>query len=534
MSASVVIRTYERREMLAPAVLSALGQTLSPREVIVVDDGSRDGTAAWLAGRFAGEPRLRVIRSERNQGAAWAANAGLAAAQGDTIAFLDSDDHWHPRFLELSLALLAAEPSASASYADYAQVWPEQALRREVRLPYPEDQRRAWLVNPFVPCLSLMLFRRDFLQRLGGFDPRWRIVHDQALLGRAVLAAANPFRHLPLPLAVRRLHGGNLIADSDAWRSEQLALVEELFARAEAGDLAALRPAAVQAVERRVAGLAEQRRRFAAPPQRSVSVVLPTRNRRALLERAIASVDAQSQRPLEIIVVDDGSTDGTPEWLASLSRPDLRSIAGDRPRGVGHARNLGWRASRGEIIAMLDDDDEWLPDYLAAVQVGFAALPEPLFVFTDCFDYRAGEPPLHVVHEGGQLYPDLVTRMLYKAFPHCSSVFALTRARLEAVGGYDESLPACEDSDLYLRLAASAGTAMPIQVERPLAMRLLHRSMADENTMIRATLRHHAMMLTKFFASAASAPYRTLAADVRRSTADSISRRLRPEAPARD
>jgi glycosyltransferase involved in cell wall biosynthesis len=215
-----------------------------------------------------------------------------------------------------------------------------------------------------------------------------------------------------------------------------------------------------------------------------------------------------------------------------LRRPDTRIIASDRPHGVGNARNLGWRAAEGEIIAMLDDDDHWLPDYLAAVRRACAMLPEPLFVFTDCFDYRAGEAPQHMVHEAGQLYPDLIARMLYDPFPHCSSIFACTRARLAAIGGYDESLWKCQDSDLYLRLLAGPGAATPVQVERPLAMRLLHRRGVEADRVAAATLQHYDALLTKFFASSAGAAYRPIEADVRAKTTIGIERRFRFEAGA--
>ena len=94
-----------------------------------------------------------------------------------------------------------------------------------------------------------------------------------------------------------------------------------------------------------------------------VSVIIPTHNRRRLLERAISSVRAQTFKDYELIVVDDGSEDSTPDLLRSL-RGQVTALFQPN-RGVAAARNLGIQGSRGELIAFLDSDDEWLNEKLA-------------------------------------------------------------------------------------------------------------------------------------------------------------------------
>src|SRR5438034_9298591 len=103
---SVIIPTYNYARYLAAAIESALAQTYAPLEIIVVDDGSTDDTLRIL-GAYGN--RLRVLR-QANQGAGAARNAGIAAARGEYVAFLDSDDLWHPRKLELQLARFASDP----------------------------------------------------------------------------------------------------------------------------------------------------------------------------------------------------------------------------------------------------------------------------------------------------------------------------------------------------------------------------------------------------------------------------------------
>src|SRR5690348_694187 len=96
-----------------------------------------------------------------------------------------------------------------------------------------------------------------------------------------------------------------------------------------------------------------------------ISVVIPTRNRWDLLSRSgLSAALMQEDVDVEIIVVDDGSTDETPARLAALEDPRVTVIRHDQPRGVAAARNRGIAAARGEWLAFLDDDDLWAPDKL--------------------------------------------------------------------------------------------------------------------------------------------------------------------------
>src|SRR5687767_14566662 len=121
---SVVIPTYNYGRYVGDAIDSALAQTRPPDEVVVVDDGSTDDTPDRLA---AYGDRIRVVR-QTNQGLSAARNAGIRAAHGDWVAFLDSDDAFHPRKLELQLGALARRPElrllATDGFHDEAAKWP--------------------------------------------------------------------------------------------------------------------------------------------------------------------------------------------------------------------------------------------------------------------------------------------------------------------------------------------------------------------------------------------------------------------------
>lgn len=162
---------------------------------------------------------------------------------------------------------------------------------------------------------------------------------------------------------------------------------------------------------------------------------------------------AQTRPAEEIIVVDDGSTDGTPEWLAE-THPDVRVIA-QKNLGASSARNAGVRASEGSFIAFLDSDDEWLPEKLAR-QVELIESDngsrEVTLCHTDEIWIRNGRrvnPMKKHRKHGGFIFE--------RALPLCiispSSVL-IRRELFDDVGYFDESLPACEDYDLWLRVTA--------------------------------------------------------------------------------
>ncbi len=182
----------------------------------------------------------------------------------------------------------------------------------------------------------------------------------------------------------------------------------------------------------------------------SFSVIVPTYNRGHLLPRALNSIAAQTQTPLEVIVVDDGSTDDT---IAILRReyPDV-VIFQETHRGVSAARNRGIQASRGDWIAFLDSDDEWLPEKLARQNAALVSTPTILLCHTEEVWVRNGvrvNPMKKHAKRGGAIFEDCL--------PLCCmspSSVVVHREVLEDVGVFDETLPACEDYDLWLRITS--------------------------------------------------------------------------------
>ncbi len=211
-----------------------------------------------------------------------------------------------------------------------------------------------------------------------------------------------------------------------------------------------------------------------------VSIVLPTYNRIRTLERAVNSVLHQSYSNFELIIVDDGSTDGTHDLVASFNDPRIRFVPLERNRGVSHARNTGIGLATGDYIAFQDSDDEWLAGKLEqqvnaarAAQADHAAV----CVFHTKIMYVAGGAP------GDR--PNMV--FCIPALPRSPSrehllraicrhnlistqTLLMTRSAVERVGGFDELLANNEDWDFAIALIRNTEAVF---LDEPLVMTYL-------------------------------------------------------------
>ena len=186
-----------------------------------------------------------------------------------------------------------------------------------------------------------------------------------------------------------------------------------------------------------------------------VSIVIPTYNRVHTLDRAIQSVLAQTFQNFELFVVDDGSTDGTVDYLKGLLGKDsrLHVLHQNENRGVSSARNIGVENSSGEWLAFLDSDDEWLPEKLER-QIQFAQQsPEIRLIHTEEIWIRD-----KVRVNASNKYAKSGGRIFKRCVDLCciAPSSAMIRRDLFAdVGLFREDFPVCEDYELWLRIAAN-------------------------------------------------------------------------------
>ena len=181
-----------------------------------------------------------------------------------------------------------------------------------------------------------------------------------------------------------------------------------------------------------------------------ISVIIPTYNRKKTLARAIQSVINQSFSPFEILIIDDGSNDGTEEWVKENFQ-NIKYIYQNN-HGVSSARNIGIENAYGDWVAFLDSDDEWLPNKLYEQVKAIESNPEMKFFHTNEIWIRNGvrvnQMKKHKKY-GGYIFEKCLD--ICRVSP--SSVL-IQKEVFDNIGVFDESLRVCEDYDLWLRITS--------------------------------------------------------------------------------
>jgi hypothetical protein len=372
MRISVIIPVYNGGKYLRQAIESAIGQTYRDVEIIVVNDGSNDaGQTRAIAQSY--QPRIRYVEQE-NRGVAGALNAGLAAMTGEIFCWLSHDDVYRPNKIERQAErFLSLGRPAAALFSNYAlidergRVIAETAMERVIG-----NKPKLALLRGCINGCTIFLPRLIF-ERLGSFDETLRYTQDYDMWKR--MAAAHRFVHMPETLVDQRMHaeqGSKSPAATEEANRLWITLTEETspadriaiagssfrFFQSQGEFLAATpyRTAAAHALRRAARCLDDMPK---------VSVVIPFYNEVAATERAIRSALAQTHRDLEVIAVDDGSSDDTGR-IEAMTAADARLRIIRQPNGgPASARNTGMRFAQGEYIAFLDADDTWTPDKIA-------------------------------------------------------------------------------------------------------------------------------------------------------------------------
>ncbi|HWL93334.1 MAG TPA: glycosyltransferase [Phycisphaerae bacterium] len=215
------------------------------------------------------------------------------------------------------------------------------------------------------------------------------------------------------------------------------------------------------------------------PP--AVSVIIPTFNRLRLLREALDSVHAQTVRPHEVIVVDDGSQDDIGAGVAD--HPTKPIVIRQSRQGPGAARNRGVREATGDVIAFLDSDDIWLPTKLERYLAAMAARPDLDIFYGPMSPIDASGRPVM-----GRTKPCVEGRiteaLFFSSFVHVPTIVC-RRSILVASGGFDPTLPVCEDYELWLRLSVERPFGL---IDEPLALRRLHDDRLSKERMDRNLL----------------------------------------------
>lgn len=197
--------------------------------------------------------------------------------------------------------------------------------------------------------------------------------------------------------------------------------------------------------------LVERSQQLTNPPL--VSVIMPCFNRMETIEQAVDSVLDQSYPHIELILVDDGSHDGTAQWCQKLAsqHPRVHSLLLEQNSGVSHARNRGLGVAKGEYIMYLDSDNRWDTRYVAAKIGAFQQLPEAEALYSGLYRYHGDN-----AEPSGILFGALNHSLLFNRNYIDLNTFAHTRAAWQRLGGFDETLPRYVDWDLIRRYSLQA------------------------------------------------------------------------------
>jgi glycosyltransferase involved in cell wall biosynthesis len=327
---SVIIPVYNREKFLAAAIDSVFSQTYRPIQVIIVDDGSTDRSGA-IARSY---KDVEYIYQE-NQGVSVARNKGVDAAQGEFIAFLDSDDLWLPHKLETQIKYMLQHPEV-----DITSTKIENFIEAGAEMPSWFNLEDYVKVIDQRIILPTMVMRKVVFLQVGYFLPDWRSGEDTEWIWRSRDFNVSTYQMSEI-FTLRRLHGENLSLKTRAEQKTNLFRIMR------------------GSIKRKANHLSNKTEIMQEHPL--VSVIIPVYNREKFLAAAINSVFAQTYRPIQVIIVDDGSTDRSGEIARSYR--DVEYIYQEN-QGVSVARNTGIDTAKGEFIAFLDSDDLWLPHKL--------------------------------------------------------------------------------------------------------------------------------------------------------------------------
>ena len=342
---------------LARAVDSVAAQTYPRWELCLCDDGSTLSATVDTLERVAGsDPRIKLVRSEKNEGIAAASNRALALAEGDFVALLDHDDELEPNAFLECVRLLNEKQQTDVVYTDEDKIDTTGRCGEPFLKPdwSPEYFRGVMYVG------HLLLTRRTLVEEVGGFDSAFDGVQDYELMLR-VSEQTDRIEHVP-----RVLYHWRKLPESLASATNAKLGISELQAAAVNAHLDRCGFAAVAdphpTIPHRVVLHPSARERW--PP---VSVVIPTKDAPEHISRCLDSIFSRSTYPnFEVIVVDNCT--GDPDARRALGRHPIKVVPFDDPFNYARANNLGVGAANGDYVVLLNNDTEVLtPDWLESL-----------------------------------------------------------------------------------------------------------------------------------------------------------------------
>lgn len=367
---SVLMPTYNSPlNYLREAVESVQAQVYPHWQLCIADDASTDPEVrAYLQALAQQDDRVVLTLREHNGHISASSNSALASAQGEWVALLDHDDRLHPLALFHVVQALQSQPEACIVYSDEDKI-DAQGVRFGPYFKGEYNRELMWAQNMIS---HLGCYRRDVLLDVGGFRQGFEGSQDYDLALR-VLERCRPDQIVHIPHV---LYHWRAIVGSTALAPDQKPYADSASRRALREHLARIGIAAQVEPAPAIPNMNRVRPQL---PEKLplVSILIPTRDRVALLRKCVASIQLQTTYPrYEIVIVDNGSTD--PECLMYLDRlvqTGVKVIRDDSPFNFSALNNLAAQQAEGEFLCLLNNDIEIVtPDWLEEM-LSFAALP---------------------------------------------------------------------------------------------------------------------------------------------------------------
>ncbi|MGP9737773.1 MULTISPECIES: glycosyltransferase [Halomonas] len=365
---SVIMPCFNRLDTIEEAVNSVLAQSYARIELILIDDGSEDGTAQWCERCANTNPQVNALLLSENGGVSAARNRGLEAALGEYIMYLDSDNRWDTRYVAAMVGAFKKLPHAEALYSGLYRYYGDSKTPAGVMFG---PLNRSLLFNRNYVDLNTFAHTRKAWQRLGGFDealPRyvdWDLVRRYALdallysvpvilthyfIDKASNSLTNNPQYLSYLEAVREKTGATYAAKP---RQTQAAVTDNFVTGTPQAEVATL--------------------------ERGVAVVIPSYESRDDLQECLESLYALNLgASLEIIVVDNNSSPAVCEFIRQESDGGrIKAVFNDANFGFTHAVNLGIHAAKADHdIVLLNNDSLVTSGAFEAMQHAAYSLPE--------------------------------------------------------------------------------------------------------------------------------------------------------------
>ncbi len=460
---SVIVPTYNRPDRLRVALESLAAQTFQDFEVIVVNDAGCE--VGFVVNACVDRHRITTITHDRNRGLAAARNSGLRAAKGTYIAYLDDDDRYLPHHLETLVTYLEQHESQVA-YTDAWRVQERQIDGMYVEtgrdVPYSCDFNPAdLLVSNYFPVLCVM-HARQCVEAVGGFDESLYAHEDWDFWIR--MATRFPFTHLRVTTA------------EFTWRSDGTSMTsgtQDTYQRTTEIIYRKYAPHAAQIPGMREAQARHLARHYPKTTRKSFvcSLIIPVWNRLDLTRECLTALSQLENQPeYEVIVVDNGSVDGTQEFLQSLSG-DVQVIRNQENLGFAKACNQGAAAATGDYLVFLNNDTIPMKGWLSALVEEVKAHPDVAIVgskllYQDRTVQHAGVAvdrrshiPYHIYRGFAETHPAVNKRRELNAVT--GACFLIRRSLFQDVGGFDEGyVNGFEDVDLCFRVRERGHTVV--------------------------------------------------------------------------